>query len=314
MPRMFRMAAGLVWATLLTISAAPAQMNQLMRHNVNNDATNAFGCATSCTSGGLEQRCNVFKRVWADLKPSQVNLVAVPITACEKDGFPRYASAPLRLVGDVYSSGNFPDSNGNAAACEAWMSVFDGVVDPGTARFVSVYGIGSTVINFGEVGNGFCPNCLRSTDATWATTCNTQSGVAADNSGMCFGALGIIGQPASPVAAGVIAAGATAADNSIGTPIGNDADSDGLIETRGGLEPVPVPRITQCAHFFSRAVIGMAWDAADNQVLVNRPGTLACPAGATFTNEQSSQFIAGRHHRCPALRVPPGPASGRSRG
>jgi len=285
--RILSIAAGVALAAALQTGAAHAQMNQLMRHNVNNDATNVFGCGTACTSGGPEQRCNVFKRVWADLKPSQINLVAAPITACEKDGFPRYATVPLRLVGDVYTSQNFSDSNNNANACEAWMSAWDATLSPATGTFISFYGIGSGLINFGEVGNGFCSNCLRNTDTGYATTCNTVD-VAANLTGLCFGAMGIIGQAASPAAGGVVAGGTTAADNSVNTPLGNDADADGSLDTRGGLEPVPVPRVTS-SNVIGRAVT-VAWDAADNQNLTNRPGVTAvpCPGASTFPNEQST--------------------------
>ena len=63
MKRILSIAAGVALAAALQTGAAHAQMNQLLRHNVNNDATNVFGCGTACTSGGPEQRCNVFKRV-----------------------------------------------------------------------------------------------------------------------------------------------------------------------------------------------------------------------------------------------------------
>lgn len=285
MKRILSIAAGVALAAALQTGAAHAQMNQLMRHNVNNDTTNAFGCATACTSGGPEQRCNIFKRVWADLKPSVVNAVAAPITACEKDGFPRFAAAPLRGVGDVITSQNFVDSNNNANACEAWMSAWDGTLNPGSPTFISFYGIASGLINFGEVGNGFCSNCLRPADAGYATSCNTAD-IAANLTGFCFGALGIVGQPASPAAGGVVAGGATAADNSVNTPLGNDNDADGNLDTRGGVEPVPVPRVTS-SDIVGRAIT-IAWDASDNQNLTNRPGNLACPGASTFPNEQST--------------------------
>jgi hypothetical protein len=45
-----------------------------------------------------------------------------------------------------------------------------------------------------------------------------------------------------------------------------------------------VPRVTS-SNIAGRAIT-VAWDAADNQNRTNRPGGLACPGGATFTNEQ----------------------------
>jgi hypothetical protein len=248
--RIIGVAGGVVMMAALGVGTSRAQLTEIMAHNVLNFATDSFSCGTSCTSGGPEQPCNLWNRIYGDKGPSVGINGPNLANACEKDGYPRFGAATTRYNGDGQTTGNYGGINANTDACEAWYSVWDAVVGPGTASFISYYGASSTIINFSEDGNRACANC---------GIC----GVGTITAGVCFGALST----------------ASATGTSTNTPLGP------TISGLGGIEPVPIVRIT--ASDTGANTLTLAWNAFANETTVNRPSTqaTACPGGATFANE-----------------------------
>lgn len=249
-------AAGIALVGGLSVGTPRAQLGEIVAQNISTISTNPFGCATACTSGGAEQTCNLWNRVYGDKGPAVgINSPAILTNPCEKDGYPRYGSTASRMFGDGHTTANYPTINATTDACEAWYSVFDGATTPDTALFISYYGAGGTIVNFGENGNRNCPDC--------GTTCGLGTTVAA---GACIGGLTNSTIP-----------GGTSTVSATNTP-------QGELLPIGGLSPVPVPRVT--ASDVGANTLSLAWGAASNQTNVNRPSSsaTACPGGSTFND------------------------------
>ena len=217
--------------------SAPVQaqtMNVTMDGRINEAATDAFGC-------GAGVACNLWQRYYGDLNPTLINAPAAP-----QDGWPRYVAAKARYVGDTMPTGNFPGINGVTDACEAWYSVYTGVVNSDVPTFVTYYGAQSTIINFSEPLQS--PNTADCATATAGTA--------------CFGALD-----------------STVATDAPGTP-------GGLLPPIGGLSVVPVPSVVASDSAGLTVDLAWPAVSAGTGVNIADNGTQpACPAGATFAND-----------------------------
>ncbi|MFQ5767973.1 MAG: hypothetical protein ACE5ID_08325, partial [Acidobacteriota bacterium] len=170
--------------------------------------------------------------------------------AAPVDGFPFFKKAGQRYLGDQQSTANFPGINADSDRCEAWYSVWDAVTGPNTGTFISYYAAQSNITNIGETGDAKFADCVN----------------PAGNAGQsCFG----------------LVDAASATGTSPSTPVGN-------LSRAGGMEPVPVPRVSMDAANPQGQPAGqvlVAWSGAGNVNTVNRPGSTACSPGSSFNDQ-----------------------------
>ena len=236
------LAAGGVALVVLGVGVAlPARAGPLL-HEILDARLNGFSSNVfGCPTPGNNGPDQQRCNLWGRAYPDlRPDLVNSPVAPV--DGFPVYRGVPDRYAGDAMSTANFGAANSGTDACEAWYYVWVATENPDVGTFVSYYGASSTIVNLSETGNAN------------AADCNTMT---VSNPTACFGAL----------------SSQSATGSATDTPLGT-------IESMGGLEPVPVPRVVSA----SSSAVTMAWDSPGNQTTVNRPSYTGatCPGGATF--------------------------------
>jgi hypothetical protein len=236
----------LVLSTLVVgvCSTARAQgLHEILAHRVSGITSNPFGCP-SLVDDTTEQPCNLWNRIYGDKAPILINSPSFLPRTGSHDGFPRYGLNTSRYLGDGHTTGNYSLISADDDACEAWYSVWDGVVDAERGTFVTYYGASSAIVNFVDSGGD-----------SGRADCSGE-----DTSGtVCLGALGPD----------------TATGSSPGTPAGD-------LVAFGGLEPVPVPRVA--AVDTGGGSVRLEWSRPANQTTANRASLLlvACPSTSTF--------------------------------
>ncbi len=148
MKRLATIAGAVLVAAVLLPAPASAQMNILLKGNLNDMATDSFNCGTG------DAICNLYHRVYAETLATEVNSPNAAV-----NGWPDYRGVPMRYLGDLTGSANY-SAIVNTTQCEAWYQIWTGVSNPGLGTFISYYGSHSQIGNLGDTGgNAFFANC-----------------------------------------------------------------------------------------------------------------------------------------------------------
>jgi hypothetical protein len=227
--------AALVLAGLFSAPAQAQIMAVFMDGRINDATTDAFGCVDGLVA------CNLWQRYYGDKDPTLINGPSAPT-----DGYPRYAAKATRYVGDTSTTANYPGINAAATdGCEAWYSVWTGVLNPDVPGFVTYYGAQSTIINLSEP--------LSSPNTADCAIATAQTG--------CFGALDTtvaVGSPGAPA---------------------------GTVAPVAGLSAVPVPTVTASDAAALTVDLAWPAISAGTNVNISDAAQPACPGGSTFAND-----------------------------